>query len=149
LPPGVERALREALPQLVRNAVVHGIESPQERGQLRKPPVGALRLDIGAQAGGGIEVRLSDDGRGIVVPQLRERIAQLRGDAAQLSDQEVLGHIFDPHFSTATEVTEHAGRGVGLSVVRQTVEKAGARLKVLTRPNVSTEFVLRFGAEAA
>lgn len=149
LPPGVERALREALPQLVRNAVVHGIESPREREQLRKPPVGALRLDIGAQEGGGIEVRLSDDGRGIVVPQLRERIAQLRGDAALLSDQEVLGHIFDPHFSTATEVTEHAGRGVGLSVVRQTVEQAGARLKVLTRPSVSTEFVLRFGAEAA
>lgn len=149
LPPGVERALREALPQLVRNAVVHGIESPREREQLRKPPVGALRLDIAAQEGGGIEVRLSDDGRGIVVPQLRERIAQLRGDAARLSDQEVLGHIFDPHFSTATEVTEHAGRGVGLSVVRQTVEQAGARLKVLTRPNVSTEFVLRFGAEAA
>lgn len=149
LPTGVERVLREALPQLVRNAVVHGIESPQEREQLRKPPVGALHLDIGAQEGGGIEVRLSDDGRGIVVPQLRERIAQLRGDAAQLSDQEVLGHIFDPHFSTATEVTEHAGRGVGLSVVRQAVEKAGARLKVLTRPSVSTEFVLRFGAEAA
>lgn len=149
LPTGVERVLREALPQLVRNAVVHGIESPQEREQLRKPPVGALHLDIGAQEGGGIEVRLSDDGRGIVVPQLRERIARLRGDAAQLSDQEVLGHIFDPHFSTATEVTEHAGRGVGLSVVRQAVEKAGARLKVLTRPSVSTEFVLRFGAEAA
>ncbi|MDY0107847.1 MAG: ATP-binding protein, partial [Giesbergeria sp.] len=72
----------------------------------------------------------------------------LRGDAAQLSDQEVLGHIFDPHFTTATEVTEHAGRGVGLSLVRQVVEKAGARLKVLTQPQVSTQFVLTFGRSA-
>ena len=149
LPPEVERALREALPQLVRNAVVHGIELPHEREQLRKPPTGALRLDIGHATDGSIEVRLSDDGRGIVVPHLRERIAQLRGDAAQLSDQQVLGHIFDPHFTTATEVTEHAGRGVGLSLVRQVAEKAGARLKVLTQPQVSTQFVLRFGAGSA
>jgi HPt (histidine-containing phosphotransfer) domain-containing protein len=148
LPPEVERALREALPQLVRNAVVHGIERPQERELQNKPAVGELRLDIVQGDDGAVEVRLSDDGRGIALPQVRERIAQLRTDAAQLSDMQVLGHIFDPAISTATEVTEHAGRGVGLSLVRQIVDKAGAKLRVLTQPNKSTTFILRFGGAA-
>jgi len=145
LPADVEQVLREALPQLVRNAVVHGIELPLERRKLSKPPVGELRLDIGRAEDGAIQVSLSDDGRGIVVPEVRQRVAQLRGDAEQLSDAQVLGFIFDPHFSTASEVTEHAGRGVGLSLVKQIVEKAGAKLRVMTQPNVSTQFVLKFG----
>lgn len=145
LPADVEQVLREALPQLVRNAVVHGIELPLERSKLSKPPVGELRLDIGRAEDGAIQVSLSDDGRGIVVPEVRQRVAQLRGDAAQLSDAQVLGFIFDPHFSTASEVTEHAGRGVGLSLVKQIAEKAGAKLRVMTQPNVSTQFVLKFG----
>ncbi len=146
LPANVERVLREALPQLVRNAVVHGIELPSERAKLSKPPVGELRLDIGRGGDGLIEVIVSDDGRGIVVPEVRKRMAQLRSDSTQFTDSQVLGFIFDPHFSTATEVTEHAGRGVGLSLVRQIAEKAGAKLRVMTQPNVSTQFVLKFGA---
>jgi two-component system chemotaxis sensor kinase CheA len=145
MPAEVERVLREALPQLVRNAVVHGIELPSERERLSKPPVGELRLDIGRAEDGLIEVTVSDDGRGIAVPEVRRRMAQLRTDSAQFTDAQVLGFIFDPHFSTASEVTEHAGRGVGLSLVRQIAEKAGAKLKVMTRPNVSTQFVLKFG----
>ncbi|OOG40493.1 ATP-binding protein [Polaromonas sp. A23] len=145
LPAGVEQVLREALPQLVRNAVVHGIELPLERQKLSKPPVGELRLDIGRAEDGAIQVTLSDDGRGIMVPEVRQRVAQLRTDATQLTDSQVLGFIFDPHFSTASEVTEHAGRGVGLSLVKQIAEKAGAKLRVMTRPNVSTQFVLKFG----
>ncbi|MDO9401511.1 MAG: type IV pili methyl-accepting chemotaxis transducer N-terminal domain-containing protein [Polaromonas sp.] len=145
LPAEVERVLREALPQLVRNAIVHGIELPSERERLSKPPVGELRLDIGRAEDGLIEVTVSDDGRGIAVPEVRRRMAQLRTDSAQFTDAQVLGFIFDPHFSTASEVTEHAGRGVGLSLVRQIAEKAGAKLRVMTRPNVSTQFVLKFG----
>jgi two-component system chemotaxis sensor kinase CheA len=145
LPAGVEQVLREALPQLVRNAVVHGIELPLERQKLSKPPVGELRLDIGRAEDGAIQVTLSDDGRGIMLPEVRQRVAQLRNDATQLTDTQVLGFIFDPHFSTASEVTEHAGRGVGLSLVKQIAEKAGAKLRVMTRPHVSTQFVLKFG----
>lgn len=148
LSPEVTRVLSEALPQLVRNAVVHGIELPLVRQQLSKPPVGELRLDIERTGDGSIQVTLSDDGRGIMVSQIRRRAAQLRTDSEQLSDAQVIGLIFDPHFSTASEVTEHAGRGVGLSLVRQIAEKAGAKLKVMTRPNVSTQFVLKFGALA-
>jgi chemotaxis protein histidine kinase CheA len=111
-----------------------------------KSPVGELRLEIARRPDGQLEVSLHDDGRGIEVPVLRERAAQLRTDAAQLTDSQLLGMIFEPDFSTAAEVTEHAGRGVGLAVVRQIVEKAGARLRVMTQPRSYTRFVLQFGA---
>ena len=141
--------LREALPQLVRNAIVHGIEAPEERAGLGKPPMGELRLEIGRRPDGQLEVSLHDDGRGIEVPALRKRATQLREDAAGMTDSQLLGLIFDPEFSTATEVTEHAGRGVGLALVRQIVEKAGARLRVMTQPRSYTRFVLQFTGAVA
>lgn len=149
LPPAVTRVLREALPQLVRNAIVHGIEAPEERVGLGKPPMGELRLEIGRRPDGQLEVSLHDDGRGIEVPALRKRATLLREDAAGMTDSQLLGLIFDPEFSTATEVTEHAGRGVGLALVRQVVEKAGARLRVMTQPRSYTRFVLQFTGAAA
>lgn len=148
VPAEVAQVLREALPQLIRNAVVHGIESPDERVGQGKPPVGELRLEIARRPGGMLEVVLHDDGRGIEVPVLRRRAEQLRADAAQMSDTQLLGLIFDPSFSTASEVTEHAGRGVGLALVRQIVQKAGARLRVMTQPRSYTRFVLQFGEAA-
>lgn len=144
LPPHVTQFLREALPQLVRNAVVHGIETPAERTQLGKQPVGELSLDIGRNESGHIQVTLSDDGRGIDAPAVRERAAIFRDDAKAMSDSQVLGLIFDPKFTSATEVTEHAGRGVGLALVRQIAEQAGVRLRVMTRANRYTRFVLQF-----
>lgn len=144
LPAAVAQVLRETLPQLVRNAVVHGIESPAERESLGKPPVGELRLEIVRGAGGQIEVALSDDGRGIAVAQVRERAAALRHDAARMTDTQLLGLIFDPSFSTASEVTEHAGRGDGLALVRQLAERAGAKLRVMTQPSAYTRFILQF-----
>jgi len=148
LPLEITHVLREALPQLIRNAVVHGIEMPAERVGSGKPAMGELRLEIGRGHDGRLQVTLSDDGRGIEVPAVRERVAQLRPDAASLTDSQLLGFIFDQNFSTATEVTEHAGRGVGLALVRQIVEKAGAKLRVMTQPRSYTRFILQFGAAA-
>jgi two-component system chemotaxis sensor kinase CheA len=149
IPLEIATVLREALPQLIRNAVVHGIEEPHERVSQGKPETGELRLEIGRSHDGRIEVTVSDDGRGIVVPAVRDRVAQLRPDAAQMTDSQVLGFIFDQSFTTASEVTEHAGRGVGLALVRQIAEKAGARLRVMTQPRSYTRFVLHFGSAAA
>jgi two-component system, chemotaxis family, sensor kinase CheA len=146
IPLEVTHVLREALPQLVRNAVVHGIEAPHERLGQGKPAMGELRLEIGLAEDGQLRVTLSDDGRGIEVPVVRQRVAQMRDDAASLTDAQLLGFIFEQDFSTATEVTEHAGRGTGLALVRQIVEKAGARLRVMTQPQRYTRFVLQFGA---
>jgi len=146
IPLEITHVLREALPQLIRNAVVHGIEAPHERVGQGKPAMGELRLEIGRGEDGQLRVTLSDDGRGIEVPVVRQRVAQMRNDAASLTDAQLLGFIFDQDFSTATEVTEHAGRGTGLALVRQIVEKAGARLRVMTHPQRYTRFVLQFGA---
>ena len=110
--------------------------------------MGELRLEIGRRHDGRLEVTLSDDGRGIEVPAVRQRVSQLRPDASSLTDSQVLGFIFDHNFSTATEVTEHAGRGVGLALVRQIAEKAGARLRVMTQPRSYTRFILQFGTSA-
>ena len=145
IPLEITHVLREALPQLIRNAVVHGIEMPAERVGFGKPAMGELRLEIGRSHDGQLQVTLSDDGRGIEVPAVRKRVAQLRPDAASLTDSQLLGFIFDQNFSTATEVTEHAGRGVGLALVRQIVEKAGAKLRVMTQPRSYTRFILQFG----
>lgn len=110
--------------------------------------MGELKLEIDRRHDGQIEVTLSDDGRGIEVPTVRRRAAQLHADVDRFSDSQVLGMIFDPNFSTATEVTEHAGRGVGLALVRQIVEKAGAKLRVMTQPRSYTRFVLQFRSAA-
>lgn len=146
IPLEITHVLREALPQLIRNAVVHGIEGPDERVSQGKPPVGELRLEIARAQDGRLHVTLSDDGRGIEVPVVRRRVAQLRTDAASLTDSQLLGFIFDQNFSTSTEVTEHAGRGTGLALVREIAEKAGAKLRVMTQPQRYTRFVLLFGA---
>lgn len=144
LPASVAQFLRQALPQLVRNAVVHGIETPDERKRLGKPAAGELTLDITRTAGGPLEVSLSDDGRGLDAPQVRERAARFCADAADMSDTQVLRLIFDPQYSSAGEVTEHAGRGVGLALVRDLAASAGVRLRVLTRAQRYTRFVLQF-----
>lgn len=125
--------------------MVHGIELPEERERLGKAPMGELRLEI-RRHDDRIEVALSDDGRGIAVDQVRQRAAQLRRDAQGLTDTALLSMIFDPQFSTAQEVTEHAGRGDGLALVRQLATRAGARLRVMTQPSAYTRFVLQFGA---
>jgi len=144
LPPKVAAVLKETLPQLVRNAVVHGIEAPEERASAGKPPVGELRLEIRREADGRIEVALCDDGRGIPVAEVRNRAAMIREDVARLTDTQVLGLIFDPRLSTASEVTEHAGRGDGLALVHQVAERAGAKLRVMTQPSSYTRFILQF-----
>lgn len=148
LPDGVTLVLREALPQLVRNAVVHGIESPQVRQSQGKAAVGELTLAVDHAPGGHIEVTLTDDGRGIAIPEVRRRAQALQPDASGFSDSQLLTMIFEDHFSTAADVTEHAGRGVGLALVRQIAEKAGVKLRVMTQPERYTRFILHFPANA-
>jgi len=78
------------------------------------------------------------------VAEVRNRAAMIREDVARLTDTQVLGLIFDPRLSTASEVTEHAGRGDGLALVHQVAERAGAKLRVMTQPSSYTRFILQF-----
>lgn len=131
----VLEALREPLVALVRNAVDHGIEPRHERAAAGKAPVGHIRLHA-MQLGGDVIVTVADDGRGVDLARVRETVS--RG----LSDAEALDAIFRPGVSTAREVTEVSGRGVGLDAVRTAVEAVRGRIEVRSTPGRGSEFRL-------
>jgi two-component system sensor histidine kinase and response regulator WspE len=147
---GVDRdildKLEAPLSHLIRNAVDHGIEPPQERVAAGKPEAGEIRLDARHRAGM-LQITLTDDGRGIDVERLRAR-AVARGLVAkavadQLSEPELLEFLFLPGFSTKDQVTEISGRGVGLDVVQSMVKAVGGSVRVATQPGRQTVFTLQ------
>ncbi len=115
--------LGEPLAHVVRNAIAHGIESPEARVALGKRPEGTIRI-AASQRGGRVELAISDDGRGFDLEALRKRAAE-RGIFSEaklgaMSDAEILDLAFLPNISTAERASEIAGRGVGLDAVRAT-----------------------------
>lgn len=133
-------AIRSSLIQLVRNAVTHGIELPDERQRLGKPK--EARVTIAAQlAGGRVEVTVRDDGRGIDRAAIR-RVAESRGFPLPENEEEIERLIFEPGFSTASGLTETAGRGVGLDLVRSRVESVHGDVSISSAQNRGTTFTL-------
>jgi len=143
---GILDAIAEPLTHLVRNAVSHGIESPEERARLGKPARGTVRLNAYHQ-GNQVIVEVSDDGRGIDAQKIRAKAVQLgmttAEDAARLSEAEVVQFIFRPGFSTAEQVTEVSGRGVGMDVVQSVLQRLKATISVETRPGQGATFRLK------
>jgi len=141
---GVIEQIADPLTHLLRNAIDHGIETPEARRLAGKPEVGSLRLRA-YQEGGNIHLEVADDGRGLD----RERIARkavqvglLTADA-RATDDEIFGLIFRPGFSTAETVSQVSGRGVGLDVVRRNIETLGGSVTVHTEPARGTTFHIR------
>jgi two-component system chemotaxis sensor kinase CheA len=138
----VER-IGEPLTHLIRNAVDHGLETPEERVAAGKSPEGCVRLSA-EHRGGRILINVADDGKGID----RERVfnkAVERGlipADAKLSDEEIDNLIFAPGFSTAAAVTSVSGRGVGMDVVRQNVHALGGRITITSAPGKGSTFTL-------
>ncbi|WP_305044995.1 hybrid sensor histidine kinase/response regulator [Geoalkalibacter sp.] len=138
-------ALRPALLHLLRNAVDHGIEDPQERRRSGKTPEGEVRLAASYERRG-VSIVLSDDGRGIDVAEVR-RVALAGGllaaeDDAELSDEEALYLILRPGFSTRETLTEVSGRGIGMDVARAAVEQVKGHLSLRAQPGAGTEIRL-------
>ena len=134
----------DPLLHLLRNAVGHGIESPVEREAAGKSARGRVRLEATAE-GSRVSLRVTDDGRGID-PERVARAAVERGIISRderLTEQQALRLIFRPGFSTAAELSTVSGRGVGLDVVEQMVERAGGELRVWSRRGAGTTFELR------
>ncbi|MBI1303841.1 MAG: response regulator [Phycisphaera sp.] len=133
------------LNHMLRNALDHGVETPDERRARGKPPQATLRVEARHHAGM-LRIRVSDDGRGIDLESLRERIvrkALATGDmAATLDRQELLEFLFLPGFSTAKEVTDISGRGVGLDVVQSTAREIGGTARIETDLGRGTAFEL-------
>ncbi len=139
-------ALAEPLTHLVRNAVDHGIEDPETRQRAGKPAQGTIRLDAYRQ-GNQIVIEVSDDGAGIdqqrVVANAVERGIITAEQAAQLSEEDAVNLIFEPNVSTAEQVTEVSGRGVGLDIVSAVIHRLKGSISIQTKSGVGTTFRLR------
>jgi two-component system chemotaxis sensor kinase CheA len=135
--------LFEPLLHVVRNAIDHGVEPSAERASAGKPAVATIHLRA-RREGEHIVVEVEDDGRGIDPDRLR-KIAVERGlapaeDIAGTSETAIIDLIFMPGFSTAVDVTDLSGRGVGMDAVRTSVERLGGRVQVETRGGAGTTF---------
>jgi two-component system sensor histidine kinase and response regulator WspE len=147
---GVDRdildKLEAPLNHLIRNALDHALETPEERAASGKPSTGTIRLD--ARHGAGmLQITLTDDGRGIDPGRLRKKVVErgLATDAmaSRMSEAELLEFLFLPGFSTKEKVTEISGRGVGLDVVQSMVRAVGGFVRVSSQVGVGTRFTLQ------
>jgi Chemotaxis protein histidine kinase and related kinases len=136
----------EPLIHLIRNAIDHGIETPQERIALGKPSAGLVELKA-YHDGDSVVIEVSDDGRGIDIDKVLKRAIEQklvsREEAETLSQQEILQFIFEAGFSTAEKVTDISGRGVGMDVVKTKIESIGGVVDIDSRPNLGTRFIIR------
>src|SRR5262245_49462105 len=123
--------LGDPLVHMIRNAVDHGLEDPADRVARGKPPMGTIRLTASHQRGG-IGIRIQDDGKGLNHERslARPRELELIQPDAALTEPEIFGLIFAPGFSTAEQVTDLSGRGVGMDVVRRNIEKLRGRVEI-------------------
>jgi signal transduction histidine kinase/HAMP domain-containing protein len=134
-------SLRTIATQLIRNAVVHGIEPPQERLTRQKHPVGEIKITLKKVNNDRIDMRVRDDGRGIDIEQLRRRAVELGySEEAENRTTQLMELIFKPGFTTLNEANTDAGRGVGLDAVHDLVTHLGGRLTVASVPGEYCEF---------
>jgi HPt (histidine-containing phosphotransfer) domain-containing protein len=140
LPAAYGAAVREALIQLARNSMAHGVETQQERRRLGKPVPAVLQFALRRyEKEGQLEVLFQDDGCGLDLDRIRNRARELFG-SADLDDKRAAQVIFEPGFSTATTTTADAGRGVGLDLVRDKIESLGGMILVHSERGVFCAF---------
>ena len=143
---GILDALAEPLTHIVRNAVDHGIESSEDRIAAGKCARGTIYLNAYHQ-GTQVVIEVRDDGRGVDLDRIREQAVRQNlvkaEDAARLLDSELTNMIFEPGFSTAAQVTEVSGRGVGMDVVRTVLDKLKGTVHVISNPGKGMTIQLR------
>jgi two-component system chemotaxis sensor kinase CheA len=142
---GLLDGIAEPLTHLVRNAVSHGIETAEERARVGKAAQGTVHLRAYHQ-GNQVMVEISDDGRGIDVQKVKARALQQglwnEQESGALDEATALNLIFRPGFSTADQITEISGRGVGLDVVQSILQRLKGTIQIETRPGQGTTFRL-------
>ena len=140
---GLIERIADPLTHLIRNSLDHGIETPEQRLAAGKNPVGSIMLKAYHQ-GGNVVIEVGDDGAGLprqkILDKARERGLPV---SEQMSDQEVFGLIFEAGFSTADQVTDVSGRGVGMDVVRRNIQALGGRVEIESMAGVGTRMTVR------
>lgn len=135
--------IAEPLTHMIRNAVDHGLESPEKRTELGKNPEGVLRLTAKHRSGR-IVIEIADDGAGINRERVRKKAIEngLIAADANLSDEEVDNLIFHPGFSTADKISDISGRGVGMDVVKRSIQSLGGRISITSKPGHGSVFTM-------
>lgn len=138
--------IKDPLTHMVRNSADHGIEVPAERLRVGKPEMGTILLHAHHE-GGHIVIEISDDGKGLAIDKIKEKIVQnglaSESEMASMSSQQIMQFIFKPGFSTATKVTSVSGRGVGMDVVRTNIEKIGGTIDLHSTQGKGSRFIIK------
>lgn len=139
-------AIKDPLTHLVRNCIDHGIETKAVRTEVGKPPQGRLLLRAFHESGK-VNIEISDDGAGIDLERVKHKAQQQKlittEQAAQMNDREAIDLIFLPGFSTAKQVTNISGRGVGMDVVKNNIQKINGTVEVYSQPGHGTTFKIK------
>ncbi|PYV82380.1 MAG: hybrid sensor histidine kinase/response regulator, partial [Acidobacteria bacterium] len=134
--------MKDPLIHLVRNCIDHGIEKPEERKRQKKSPQGTVRIAISQKNGSRVEILISDDGAGIDLVRVKSAALKLgtvsQAEAERLGDKETLSLVFQPELSTSPIITDISGRGLGLAIVQEKVEKLGGGVSLATQPDRGT-----------
>jgi chemosensory pili system protein ChpA (sensor histidine kinase/response regulator) len=133
------------LEHMLRNAVYHGIESPEARKAAGKPEAGHIDLQV-SREGSEVVIRVNDDGSGINLKAVREKargLGLIKGDEALLTDEDIMQFILESGFSTATEISQISGRGVGMDVVNSEIKQLGGTLRIESEQGKGTRFTVR------
>ena len=140
---GLIERVADPLTHLIRNSLDHGIETPEKRQAAGKSPVGTITLRA-AHQGGNVVIEVGDDGAGLnrqkILAKAREKGLPV---SDQMSDQEVWQLIFEPGFSTADQVTDISGRGVGMDVVRRNIQSMGGRIEIQSMVGIGSRMTVR------
>lgn len=131
--------ISDPLVHLLRNAIDHGIEAVDRRVSIGKPRIGTIRLQA-YQTGNQVVIEVSDDGHGLDIEQIRAKSREMGLPGVEADAGELANLIFTPGFSTVESITDLSGRGVGLDVVKNSIEALGGSIDVYSRPNEGTTF---------
>lgn len=141
------RRLREVCIQMIRNAIAHGIEPPSQRTASQKPPQGTVSISLLA-AEDQTELVIKDDGAGLSLARIKHSLIEkghyTRAQLDEMDGKSIIMSIFNTGVSTADESNEHAGRGVGMDIVKQALNALGGRMQIGSRPGRYTEFHFTF-----
>jgi chemosensory pili system protein ChpA (sensor histidine kinase/response regulator) len=140
---GVLEKMTAPFEHLLRNAIVHGLESPEQRELKGKPPIGNIALTL-RQEGNEVVFEFKDDGAGLNTAKIRQKAVEqgLIQATEIISDEKAMLLIFETGLSTATELTEISGRGVGMDVVRSEIKALGGRVEVSSEPDKGASFTI-------
>lgn len=143
---GIIEDIADPLIHLIRNAIDHGIETPEERSRVGKNPVGTLKISAFQQENQ-IVITIKDDGKGIDLDKVRETAIKKQlitpQEAASLTENEIISFIFRSGFSTSNAVSDISGRGVGMDIVKNYIDKLNGIIEVETKQGEGTKFIIK------